>query len=130
MDALTNRRTFLQAVAGAAVGLVSPPTVAENAEAVRRLWFLDGTMLGNPTEAVAAALTGPRFRYRAVDGEFSPWLPMSARGELSESVRLLAGVQYELQYAGLFDNARPMTTQYYSWPAMPGTNMRLCTVAV
>ncbi|MDQ3124784.1 MAG: hypothetical protein M3Q74_04190 [Pseudomonadota bacterium] len=41
-----DRRTLLKGIAGAAAGLVLPTTVGENAEAVRRYWALDRTMVG------------------------------------------------------------------------------------
>jgi hypothetical protein len=42
---MTTRRTILKGLAATAAGLILPPTLAENAEAVRRYWALDRTML-------------------------------------------------------------------------------------
>jgi hypothetical protein len=54
-----SRRSFLQGVAGIAAGLILPPTLAENAEAVRRYWVLDRTMSGS-------TLTIPTAGYRVI----------------------------------------------------------------
>jgi hypothetical protein len=40
-----NRRHLLQGLAGLGAGLLLPATVEENAEAVRRYWALDRTMV-------------------------------------------------------------------------------------
>lgn len=45
---MMNRRTFLQGIAAAAGALILPPTLEENAEAARRFWALDRTMVGKP----------------------------------------------------------------------------------
>jgi hypothetical protein len=40
-----NRRTLLKGLAAVGVGLILPPTLEENAEAARRFWALDATMV-------------------------------------------------------------------------------------
>jgi hypothetical protein len=44
---MTTRRGFLVGSAAVAAGLLLSPTLAENAEAARRYWALDRTMLGS-----------------------------------------------------------------------------------
>lgn len=40
-----NRRALLQGIAALSAGLILPPTLIENAEAERRFWALDRTMV-------------------------------------------------------------------------------------
>jgi hypothetical protein len=42
---MIDRRTLFKGIAGLAGGLILPPSVAENAEAARRYWSLDRTMI-------------------------------------------------------------------------------------
>lgn len=43
-----SRRSFLKGLAATAGALVLPPTLTDNAEAARRFWALDRTMVGPP----------------------------------------------------------------------------------
>jgi hypothetical protein len=47
---MINRRTFLAGAAALTTGLILPPSPTENAEAVRRYWSLDRTMMHKPGE--------------------------------------------------------------------------------
>lgn len=42
---MTTRRGFLHGIGVVVAGLILPPTLAENAEAARRFWALDQTMV-------------------------------------------------------------------------------------
>jgi hypothetical protein len=41
-----SRRSFLKAVAATGAALLLPPSLTDNAEAAKRFWALDSTMLG------------------------------------------------------------------------------------
>ena len=47
---MVSRRTFLKGLAAASAALVLPPTLTDNAEAARRFWALDSTMVSPEPE--------------------------------------------------------------------------------
>jgi len=49
-----NRRDLLKGLAGIGAGIILPPTLAENAEAARRYWALDQTMIGGRVYRIRA----------------------------------------------------------------------------
>jgi hypothetical protein len=46
MNLTLSRRTILKGLAASAAALVLPPSLTDNAEAAKRFWALDSTMLG------------------------------------------------------------------------------------
>lgn len=67
---MLDRRTLLKGIAAAGAALILPPTPAENAEAVRRYWALDRTMLN------------PAAGFPQVADSMMPWLPDASEWRL------------------------------------------------
>ena len=54
---MVSRRTFLKGLAAGASALVLPPTLTDNAEAARRFWALDSTMVAPEVDGVTTHIT-------------------------------------------------------------------------
>ncbi len=67
---MPTRRTFLRGLMAGAAALVLPPSLKENAEATRRFWSLDSTML-KPEMSVVTFDIRQSYDYRSA---FADWV--------------------------------------------------------
>lgn len=79
-----NRRSFLKGLAGVGAALVLPPTLGENAEAARRFWALDQTMVGRGARASFVVIDEAAFIPFEYQYQYQEWVTYWALAKVAE----------------------------------------------